>query len=81
DIAAFTEPDVFRQSAGGILRELRASRKAPGQDRIYTAGEKEYLAWIERREHGVPLNKAVRQSLEAARTEYNVPCIFSWEQK
>ena len=81
DISVFTEPEAFRLSAGSILRELRASRKARGCERIYTAGEKEYLAWLERSEHGVPLNNAVRRSLESARSEYNVDYVFSWEKK
>ncbi|MDR1913401.1 MAG: Ldh family oxidoreductase [Clostridiales bacterium] len=80
DIAAFTEPDIFRKSAGSILRELRSSRKAAGRDRIFTAGEKEYLAWLKRKEQGIPLNKAVRHSLETARLEYNVDFVFSWEK-
>lgn len=54
DIAAFTDPDDFRKTTGTILRELRASRKMPGQERIYTAGEKEYYNWLERKNHGVP---------------------------
>ncbi|MDR2758190.1 MAG: Ldh family oxidoreductase [Spirochaetaceae bacterium] len=43
DVGAFTEPDKFRKTTGDILRELRASKKMPGHNRIYTAGEKEYL--------------------------------------
>jgi LDH2 family malate/lactate/ureidoglycolate dehydrogenase len=56
DIAAFTDPDDFRKTTGSILRELRASRKMPGQTRIYTAGEKEYYTWLERKEQGVPFS-------------------------
>jgi L-2-hydroxycarboxylate dehydrogenase (NAD+) len=56
DINAFTEPDEFKKTTGDILRELRASRKAPGQTRIYTAGEKEYYTWLERKDKGVPFN-------------------------
>ena len=56
DINAFTEPDDFKKTTGDILRELRASRKAPGQTRIYTAGEKEYYTWLERKDKGVPFN-------------------------
>ena len=29
----------------------------PGQNRIYTAGEKEYDTWLERKDKGVPFNK------------------------
>ena len=55
NIAAFTEPAQFRATTGAILRALRQSRKAPGATRIYTAGEKEHLARLERREKGVPV--------------------------
>jgi len=61
DISAFTEPADFMKTTGEILRALRASKKMPGQDRIFTAGEKEYMAGIERSEKGVPLNGSVRK--------------------
>ena len=79
-IAAFTDPAAFKKTAGDILRELRASKKAEGQTRIYTAGEKEYLAFLERSKTGIPLNPAVRKSLEAARDEWKVAFRFSWEK-
>ena len=56
DISAFTDPDDFKKTTGDILRELRASRKMPGQERIYTAGEKEYLTWMDRKDKGIPFN-------------------------
>lgn len=59
NVSAFTEPDNFRKTTGDILRELRASKKMPGQERIYTAGEKEYLTWMDRRHKGVPFNDAL----------------------
>lgn len=54
DISAFTDPDDFKNTTGNILRELRASRKMPGQERIYTAGEKEHETWMSRKDKGVP---------------------------
>lgn len=56
DINSFTEPANFRKTAGDILRQLRASKKMPGQTRIYTAGEKEHDTWLERKESGVPFS-------------------------
>ncbi len=50
DPEAFMGLDTFKKTTGDILRELRASTKAPGQDRIYTAGEKEYDVWMERKD-------------------------------
>ncbi|MPN45357.1 hypothetical protein SDC9_192924 [bioreactor metagenome] len=79
DIAAFTDPQAFRHTAGEILRQLRASRRAKGQERIYTAGEKEYLAYLERKEKGIPINREVRKALELVREELHVPYTFPWE--
>jgi LDH2 family malate/lactate/ureidoglycolate dehydrogenase len=72
DINAFTEPEKFKKTAGDILRALRASAKAPGQERIYTAGEKEYLAYIKRKESGVPLAGSLKKTLNALKEEYSL---------
>ena len=69
DVEAFTDLDSFQKSSGDILRALRASEKAPGASRIYTAGEKEYLAWQERQGKGVPLNKVLQQEILQMRDE------------
>lgn len=42
NVENFVDLEEYKHTTGQILRELRASRKAPGQERIYTAGEKEY---------------------------------------
>jgi LDH2 family malate/lactate/ureidoglycolate dehydrogenase len=63
DISAFIDLEDFKKTTGEILRELRASQKAPGHDRIYTAGEKEYLVWLERKDKGVPLNEALQKQV------------------
>ena len=72
DVSAFVEPAAFKKTSGDILRELRASAKMPGQDRIYTAGEKEYLAWLSRKESGVPLNESLQKTVKALREEYKL---------
>lgn len=63
DTEAFMGREAFAQTAGEILRQLRSSAKAPGQERIYTAGEKEYLVWQERKEKGVPVQPGVQKEL------------------
>ena len=72
DINAFVEPEKFKKTTGDILRELRASAKAPGQTRIYTAGEKEYLAFLERKNSGVPLNDSLKKTLKSLIDEYKL---------
>jgi len=69
NISAFTELRKFKATAGAILRELRASKKMPGAKRIFTAGEKEHLTWLERKKKGVPLNKETRQEMIVMRDE------------
>lgn len=69
DIEAFIDLASFKAITGDILRQLRASRKAPGEARIYTAGEKEYLAWQERKDKGVPVNEALQQDMIKMRDE------------
>ena len=75
----FLGEESFRHTCGEILRQLRASEKAPGQDRIYTAGEKEYLAWLERKEKGVPVGEAVQKEFIAVRDKYHLPYTFPFE--
>ncbi len=69
---AFVGAESFKKTAGDILRELRASKKAPGHERIYTAGEKEYEVWLERREKGVPVGKAIQREFTAMRDEFGL---------
>ncbi len=72
--------DTFRQTAGQICRELRASEKAPGADRIYTAGEKEHLAWLERRDKGVPLSENLQKEFVALRDACQLDIRFPFEK-
>jgi L-2-hydroxycarboxylate dehydrogenase (NAD+) len=65
NVSAFTELDAFKKTTGDILRDLRASKKAAGQEHIYTAGEKEHLAWLERKDKGVPVNEPLQKDIRA----------------
>lgn len=77
DPAFFMGRETFRRIAGEICRALRTSKKAPGEERIFTPGEKEYLAWQYRKEHGCPvppsLQKVIRQLTDRFGLDY------SWE--
>ncbi|MGM9615082.1 MAG: Ldh family oxidoreductase [Oscillospiraceae bacterium] len=75
----FMGQDEFRKTAGDILRELRASKKAPGQNRIYTAGEKAWLTWLWRKDRGVPVGEAVQKEFIAVRDKYHLPYTFPFE--
>ncbi|MCR5338570.1 MAG: Ldh family oxidoreductase [Lachnospiraceae bacterium] len=80
DPDAFTGRESFRKIAGDICRALRASKKADGCDRIYTAGEKEYLVWLERKDKGVPVSEAVQKEMIQIRDELGLNYRFVFEE-
>jgi LDH2 family malate/lactate/ureidoglycolate dehydrogenase len=80
DIECFTELEAFRRTTGDILRALRASTRAPGKERIYTCGEKEHLAWQERKDRGAPLSVETQKELLAMRDELALSLVFPFEQ-
>ncbi len=72
DVEAFTTLESFKKIAGDIMRALRNSQKAPGYDRIYTAGEKEYVAYQERLNTGVPINEPLEKDIEKLKELYGI---------
>lgn len=79
DTEAFMGSKSFKKIAGDILRELRSSKVAPDAERIYTAGEKEYLSWLDRKDKGVPVGETVQKELTELRDILNLPHVFTWE--
>ena len=79
DTNHFLGEEICRKKTGDIIRKIRASRKAPGEDRIYIAGEKEYEIWKEREPHGVPINESVQGEINAVRDELGLDYTFPWE--
>ena len=78
NIDNFAGLDSFKKTAGNIMRGLRSAKKDPKAERIYSAGEKEYLAEIERKKTGIPLNKSLQNDIKIMQQEqgldqYNFP--------
>ena len=80
DTNHFLGEEICRKKTGDIIRKVRASRKAPGEERIYIAGEKEYEIWKEREPHGVPINESVQGEINAVRDELGLDYKFPWEE-
>lgn len=72
DISAFTDPEDFKKTVGNILRDLRSSRKIPGQPRIYTAGEKEYEMRMIRNDRGIPFSEDLLKEFRGLCMEYDL---------
>jgi len=75
-IEAFVELDAFKKQAGEISRALRASQKAPGHDRIYTPGEKEYEISLFRKDKGVPFNAPLKKAFRDVKEKLNLPHVL-----
>jgi LDH2 family malate/lactate/ureidoglycolate dehydrogenase len=77
DTDHFLGEALCRKTAGDIIRAVRASKKAPGADRIYSAGEKEHEIRLSRAA-GVPINESVQREILEIRdtlglTQYRFP--------
>ena len=80
DTNHFLGEDLCRKKSGDIIRAIRASKKAPGAERIYTAGEKEYLVWQERKNKGVPISEPVQKEMSQVRDSLKLKYVFPWEK-
>ncbi len=68
-IENFVALDEFKKTTGDILRELRNSKKAPGQERIFTAGEKEFENEKRIRASGIPIIPNLQKEIKIMQKE------------
>ena len=71
--------EIFKTVAGSICRGLRNSEVAPGEERIYTAGEKEWIAWQYRKEHGCPVPVVLQKEMVELRDRFKLDYKFDFE--
>ena len=72
DIAHFLPLEAFCRITGQMMRDLQGAGKAPGQERIYVAGEKEYEMEQARREQGIPVNVNLKREMQVMRDELHI---------
>jgi LDH2 family malate/lactate/ureidoglycolate dehydrogenase len=73
DIGRFRPLDAFKADMDDLLRALKDSPKAEGQDRIYVAGEPEWECEQARRRDGIPLAPALIAQLREIAAETGAP--------
>jgi L-2-hydroxycarboxylate dehydrogenase (NAD+) len=69
NIEDFVGINTFKVTAGNIMRSLRSAQRAPGHKKIYTAGEKEYLAEKVLINSGIPLNRSLQNDILVMKNE------------
>ncbi len=72
DIEHFVPLPLFKSITGQIMRALQQARKAPGQERIYVAGEKEYEMIHIRQRRGIPVNPGLLAELQFMRDKLGI---------
>jgi L-2-hydroxycarboxylate dehydrogenase (NAD+) len=71
-IETFVAPAEFKRTVDQFIRDIRNSRKLPGVERIWLPGEQSYTKLLDRRAHGVPMPKALRESLDTVARDLNI---------
>jgi LDH2 family malate/lactate/ureidoglycolate dehydrogenase len=71
-LGAFGGVAEFKRSIDALVRELRASRRLPGVDRIWLPGEQSFAKRAERSKLGVPMPDALLASLKTLATELDI---------
>ena len=78
DVGHFVPLEQSRRTTGQIMRELQSSRKEPGHERIYVAGEKEYESAKRVTRDGIPLNANLQRELRAVRDDLHLEGYEQW---
>lgn len=72
NIDFFTEVADFKKITGDIMKTLQGSTVAPNKDKIWIAGEKEYLSEKEIRAKGVPITPALLKNIKIMKEELSI---------
>ena len=72
NVENFIPLEDFKRITGNMMRELRQSRKAKEEPRIYTAGEKEYYNTLRNQAEGVEITPGVQNALKTLREELGI---------
>jgi LDH2 family malate/lactate/ureidoglycolate dehydrogenase len=72
-IDAFMSVTEFKATMDALVRDLKATRPAPGFDRVMVAGQPEWETEQDRRANGIPLHPDVIEMLRGYAAEAGVP--------
>jgi L-2-hydroxycarboxylate dehydrogenase (NAD+) len=72
DPAAFGEVAQFKASVDTLIRDLRASERMPGVERIWMPGEQSHARRLDQHAHGIALAPQLLQTLAALAAELGI---------
>jgi LDH2 family malate/lactate/ureidoglycolate dehydrogenase len=71
-IDAFMPPAEFKRTVDQVIRDIRQSPRLPGVERIWLPGEQSHAKLAERRDHGIPIPKSLRETLDGLARDFNI---------
>ena len=71
-IEAFITPIEFKKAVDGLIGDIRHSQRLPGVERIWLPGEQSHAKSLDRRAHGIPMPKVLRESLNAVARDLKI---------
>ena len=71
-VEAFGDVAEFKRSVDTLARDLRASKRLPGVDRIWLPGEQSHAKRVDHLKNGVPVPDALLASLRQLATELRI---------
>jgi LDH2 family malate/lactate/ureidoglycolate dehydrogenase len=72
DLAAFGDPVAFKRRVDVLVRDLRASERMPGVERIWLPGEQSHAKRIGHERDGIPIAPALRAVLGGVAAELGI---------
>ncbi|MBC5784374.1 Ldh family oxidoreductase [Ramlibacter sp. USB13] len=75
DPDAFGELDAFKARVDKLVRELRASERMPGVDRIWMPGEQSHAKKLANEREGLALPRALHDQLDTFAREMGIPLL------
>jgi len=74
DYGIFGDKKEIKNNMSKFLQEIRDSRKAEGQSRIYTHGEREAELMAERKNGKIPINEKTIEEMKVIAKQLNIDC-------
>jgi L-2-hydroxycarboxylate dehydrogenase (NAD+) len=71
-VESFMAAADFKRHVDAAIRTMRGAERLPGVERIWLPGEQSHLKRLDRLQHGIPMPKPLRDSLDTAARDLGV---------
>jgi len=72
DPAAFGDAAEFKRNVDTLIRDIRASKRLPGVERVWLPGEQSHAKRLDRAKNGIPVPEALLASLNKVAAELGI---------